>query len=710
MPTGPEHPGVVPGPAVEVVVVAYGAPDLVRAALAPLAGAFPLTVVDNSASPGVRAAAEESGARYLAPERNGGFAAGVNHALGRRQHPGADVLLLNPDAVIRPADVLALHRALHADPALASVGPVQVDGAGVRARVAWPFPTPLAAWLEVFGLGRLRRREDFVIGSVLLLRAEALADVGDFDERFFLYSEETDWAYRAHRRGWRHAVVPGARATHLGAATSPDPVRRQTHFHAAQERYVRKHYGAGGWAVTRAGVLAASALRAALPPRDRARDARLRLRLYLRGPLAAESMLPAADHRAGSAVSGQEAAGMRIVSIAPEIAPGSGVAGVAYNLERQWQARGIPTERFTMHEARGDWLPAIVPGVRGKLALLARVIWFSTVGTLLARRYLAARPDAVSLCHNDALCGDVYLNHGLLLDAMRARGHYAWRMVRNPVHLFSAVRDGFRYSSRVHRVVVNLTEHERDTLRRLYPHLRARPVVIGNGVDTERFRPATAAERRAARAAVSPDGPLPDDVFCLLFVGHEFSRKGLPLVIEALAATPEQVHLLVVGGTPQLIAPARAQAQRLRVGERVHFAGTLADPFPAFAAADAFTLPSAYEANALVVLEALATGLPVLVTPVGYAPDIVDGRNGFLVERTVEALRAGILDLLTADRTTMAEAARASALGHAWSLVAQRYLDLFAELRGGSPVPSARVPSTPVPRSGSEQGAQLGQQ
>ncbi len=58
------------------------------------------------------------------------------------------------------------------------------------------------------GLGRLRRRVDFVIGSVLLVRSEALDEVGPFDEQFFLYAEETDWQRRARDLGWACGPLP----------------------------------------------------------------------------------------------------------------------------------------------------------------------------------------------------------------------------------------------------------------------------------------------------------------------------------------------------------------------------------------------------------------------------------------------------------------------------------------------------------------------
>ena len=285
----PSQPGTDDRP-LEVVVVAYGQPALLAEALTPLRE-LPVTVVDNSSSAEVRAAAEAAGARYVDPGHNGGFAAGVNEGL-HRVDPRADVLLVNPDAVIHPADVRTLRAELLARSDLASVGPAQVDANGLPARVEWPFPSPLAAWLEAAGLGRLRG-DRYVVGSVLLLRREALDHVGPFDaDRFFLYAEETDWAFRATRLGWRHAVVPAAYAVHVGAATSADPARREAHFHAGLETYLRKHFGPVGWQIGRAGQVAGSAARGLVLRGERGRAGRARARLYLAGPRRVE-VLPA---------------------------------------------------------------------------------------------------------------------------------------------------------------------------------------------------------------------------------------------------------------------------------------------------------------------------------------------------------------------------------------------------------------------------------
>lgn len=294
----PPEPGGATTRPVEVIVVAYGSPDLLRRALEPVRG-LPVTVVDNSSMPEIAALCDELGVRYLDPGRNGGFAAGVNAGLADRLVPGADVLLLNPDAAISPADIDRLERALRARNDLASVGPVQVDDDGQAARVDWWLPSPSGTWLEAIGLARLRRDPSYVIGSVLLLRAEALAQVGGFDERFFLYAEEADWAFRAHRLGWRHAAVPEARAVHVGAGTGGDPRRREAYFHASQERYLRKHYGALGWQWARVGQWVGATARAVVLPGDRGRAARRRAAIYRLGPVRVEARFrPAGEGRA----------------------------------------------------------------------------------------------------------------------------------------------------------------------------------------------------------------------------------------------------------------------------------------------------------------------------------------------------------------------------------------------------------------------------
>lgn len=272
----------------QVVVVAYGDPDLLAGALDALDGTFPLTIVDNSGSSETRALAERAGAVYVDAGRNAGFGGGVNLALTSLEERGLhndDVLLLNPDARITASDVHRLQRRLRSAPDIAAVGATQSDPqTGHDVRVWWPFPTPWRAWLDAVGLGRLDRAHGFAIGSVLLLRAEAIARVGRFDERFFLYAEEADWQKRAIDDGWRVDVVATG-ATHVGAGTSTDSRLRDALFFASAETYQRKHSGRIGWQSFRVAMVLGALARALVLSGSRRRAALLRARIFLMGPV-----------------------------------------------------------------------------------------------------------------------------------------------------------------------------------------------------------------------------------------------------------------------------------------------------------------------------------------------------------------------------------------------------------------------------------------
>lgn len=252
---------LTPGaPAPAVVIVAYRADDHLARCLERLGTSAPVVVVDNGGT--ARAIAERAGADYVAAPGNVGFAAGVNLGL-RRCPPGADVLLLNPDARLDADGLAALHEALHAPGGRrAAVGPRLVDAQGRPQAADWPMPSPATVWLDALGLARWWRGRRFVVGAVLLLAGAALAELGGLDERYFLYAEEADWQQRAQRAGWTVAVVPGVVAEHAGSASSGDPAARLQVFRASAHAFAQRWYGRRGAALMRAGELVATARRA----------------------------------------------------------------------------------------------------------------------------------------------------------------------------------------------------------------------------------------------------------------------------------------------------------------------------------------------------------------------------------------------------------------------------------------------------------------
>lgn len=270
---------------IHAVVVAFHGEDDLDRCIGSLARSVPVTVVDNSQSTAVRAVAGKHGAHYLDAGSNRGFGAGVNLALREMlKGPPVSVLLLNPDAEVQPDAVQALQAALILEPRAGAAAPAIIDQSGQRQRVMWPLPSPWRSVIDAIGLGRLNRSAEYAIGAVLLLRWEALQDVGLFDERFFLYAEEADWQHRARLRGWHTAFVGTAIAMHVGAATSTNARLREVLFHAGGETYMRKWHGGWGWQLVRtAGIVGASA-RGLLLRGHRRRQALSRAAILWRGP------------------------------------------------------------------------------------------------------------------------------------------------------------------------------------------------------------------------------------------------------------------------------------------------------------------------------------------------------------------------------------------------------------------------------------------
>jgi len=221
--------------------------------------------------------------------------------------------------------------------------------------------------------------------------------------------------------------------------------------------------------------------------------------------------------------------------------------------------------------------------------------------------------------------------------------------------------------------------------------------VVYLGVDAREFRPRETGDPRVVREAVS----LGEHAFVVLFVGDAKSpRKNLDLAIEAVSRLSDRFHLVVVGEARG--GPYHAMAQRLGVSARTHFLGMRLDVADCLRDADAVYCASRYEPASLVLLEALATGVPVITgAEVGNAAFLEHGRNGFLVRSTTDVEgTVAILEALGNDPelgARIGRCARQTAERLSWDRMGHRYeqiyLDLVAERRG---IPAKRV-ETAIP-------------
>jgi len=267
-------------PDLSICVVSYNTRNLLQqcldSAVAEVGGALQseLWVADNGSVDGSVALVRERypAANLLENAENVGFARAMNQCLERSQ--GRYILLLNSDAVVQPGAIRRLYHFMETHPRAGVVGPALLNTDGSFQRSWFSFPT---FWGELSGrqgrASRLRKlpvhgmafKADWVNGACLLARRRAVESVGLLDQRFFMYSEETDWCRRMQDAGWDCYCLPSARVIHLGGgSTGSNNLGLLVQLYRSKLYYFHKHYGPFQARSLQAALLLRFALRAAL--------------------------------------------------------------------------------------------------------------------------------------------------------------------------------------------------------------------------------------------------------------------------------------------------------------------------------------------------------------------------------------------------------------------------------------------------------------
>jgi len=236
-----------------VVVVTYNGMPWLEPCLESVRG-NEVVVVDHGSSDGTVAFVRERFPEIAVVEQeNRGLAAGWNTGIAHTS--GRYVLLLNSDAWLHEGALGALVRCADEHPDAAVVAPRLLNTDGTLQRSVRGFPTlwriateylflrKLAPRLRVFNAfyGAGLRQPDWIMGAVWLVRREAIAAVGPADEGFFLFSEETDWAYRFRQAGWSSLLCPDTVVTHVYGASHGG--RMLAENIRSQLRFLEKHRG-----------------------------------------------------------------------------------------------------------------------------------------------------------------------------------------------------------------------------------------------------------------------------------------------------------------------------------------------------------------------------------------------------------------------------------------------------------------------------------
>ncbi|MCS7176548.1 MAG: glycosyltransferase [Candidatus Kapabacteria bacterium] len=252
-----------------VVIVSHNVAEFLRQCLRSLRQALAgidaeVLVVDNASEDDTvtRLSAEFPEVHWIALPANIGF--GKANNIGIAQARGRYILLLNPDTLVHPNALRTLldYMAHHPEVGIAGCRVLNADGT-FQETCRRGFPTPWVSFTRLFGLERLAPRSrlfaryaqrfrpedevgyaEVISGAFMLCRRELLQELGGFDPEYFLYGEDVDLCYRAHRAGWRIGYVGTATVVHFKGESA----RRTTtdvihHFYDAMRIFVRQYYG-----------------------------------------------------------------------------------------------------------------------------------------------------------------------------------------------------------------------------------------------------------------------------------------------------------------------------------------------------------------------------------------------------------------------------------------------------------------------------------
>jgi UDP-glucose:(heptosyl)LPS alpha-1,3-glucosyltransferase len=222
----------------------------------------------------------------------------------------------------------------------------------------------------------------------------------------------------------------------------------------------------------------------------------------------------------------------------------------------------------------------------------------------------------------------------------------------------------------------------RDEIQRHFGTPKEKLHVVYSGVDLDAFVPELRLEHRARLRA---ELGIPDDAMVYLHVGSGFARKGVATLLAALARLEDRNARLLVVGKDRAEPALRAAAAEPGIGNRVHFAGGQADVRPFYGAADCFVLATLYDPFPNAALEALASGLPIVVSRQSGAAELVrEGVNGHVVDALdVEALTGAMAAIAKRGPVEMSEDARASVLDLGLDAMAERLVALYRRLLAG---------------------------
>ena len=311
-------------------------------------------------------------------------------------------------------------------------------------------------------------------------------------------------------------------------------------------------------------------------------------------------------------------------------------------------------------------------------------LWYATA-TWWQTRPASRQGFDIVHSHENTWHGNVQTVHVLPIKHNLFNGKAGWAKVRAWLKVLTSPRllaylalERRRFATQAHRHIIVTSPSLRGILNAAYPNSGNALSVITPGV----VKAGQVADKAAAKRSLG----VPDDGFTIAFVGNRYDIKGLPTLLLALQALPAHVNLLVVGNAEQ-VALYQTQAEKLGIGQRVRFLGAVNGVEQVYQAADCLAHPTLEDTFAMVVLEAMSYGLPVVVSRekyCGIAGLLTDGLNALILDEPENAtalsqLLQSIVDN-AALRSRLSDEALKFADGFAWATKAREQEQIYLQI------------------------------
>jgi UDP-glucose:(heptosyl)LPS alpha-1,3-glucosyltransferase len=374
-------------------------------------------------------------------------------------------------------------------------------------------------------------------------------------------------------------------------------------------------------------------------------------------------------------------------------------------LSRNFSATGGGAERYSIaiveqlaaqHEVHvfAQHIDHRFPGVTYHTVgfYLRRPRWINQLGFAVSTWWATRTGFDIVHSHENVWHGNVQTVHVLPVRHSLFHGRNGWSLWMQYLKVGTSPRlmtylwlEKCRYTISNGRRVVVASDALRDAMLQAYPGVARAMEVITPGVAVPNAV-TTADARIAARGQLR----LPEQGACLLFVGNDIRKKGLPTLIKALARLVPDVYLAVVSHPDHREAVAKLAAAS-GAAQQVFFLGAQSQMDCAYRAATALVHPTLQDSYAMVVLEAFAHGLPVVVSGLPYcgiASDLTHRNQAWVLSDPQDAaeLEQAIRTVLTnaALASTLAANGLAFARAHSWERAAALHTQLFETVAGGS--------------------------